>query len=281
MQAHRWIDRGATISGEGIVLRVAVDDQQARNQAKCPAMIPEALMACRSSASAPRLWIATQRHVAAASTVVSLDMLIDMKTSDWVIAFATIAGPILAVQAQKYLERWQWRRQQRIEIFYALMGTRGTRLAPAHVNALNRIELEFRPRRLDWLFRWRAEKDKAVIEAWRIYAGLLDDTSKPSNADVWMKEYHNLFYVLLHKLSVALGYNYEMSELLKGAYHPQGHGELERLQQELLMNAVKVVKGETALAMRVVQFPFDGQPVKSTDDVILDAIMSSGPGKKP
>lgn len=186
--------------------------------------------------------------------------MMDMKTSDWVIALATISGPILAVQAQKYLERARWQRQQQIEIFYALMGTRSTRLAPAHVQALNRIELEFRPRKTDWLFRSRASKDKAVIEAWRIYARHLNQTSDPDNAQAWIRASNDYFYELLHKLSQALRYNYEKSELMQGAYHPMGHAGTEELQQELLLNAVKVVKGENSLAMRVTHFPFEAPP---------------------
>ncbi|WID96999.1 hypothetical protein QO058_01560 [Bosea vestrisii] len=198
-----------------------------------------------------------------------------MKTSDWIIAFATIAGPILAVQAQKYLERWQSRRQQKIEIFYALMGTRATRLAVAHVQALNRIELEFRPRRLDWLFYKRAAKDKNVIEAWRIYARHLNTSSDENNAVAWARDGMGHFYELLFKISQALGYDYQKSELMQGAYHPQGHGETEQLQHELLANAVKVVKGETSLAMRVTQFPFEVEPpAKPSDDQILSALMT-------
>jgi hypothetical protein len=207
-------------------------------------------------------------------SVLGSAMLTEMKTSDWIIAFATIAGPIFAVQAQKYLERWQWRRQQRIEIFYALMGTRATRLAPSHVNALNRIELEFRPRRLDWLFRQRAARDKAVIEAWRIYARHLHTDSDQSNAVAWARDGSAHFYELLFKISVALGYDYQKSELLQGAYYPMGHAGTEELQQELLLNAVKVVKGQAALAMRVTQFPFQEvqSPMLAEDD-ILNAIM--------
>lgn len=207
-------------------------------------------------------------------------MLSDMRTADWVIAFATIAGPIFAVQAQKYLERWQHRRQQRIEIFYALMGTRATRLAVTHVQALNRIELEFRPRRFDWLFRGRAAKDKSVIEAWRIYVRHLNTDSDVNNAMAWARDSLNYFYDVLFKISLALGYDYQKSELMQGVYHPKGHGEVEELQQELLANAVKVVKGEAALTMRVVNDPTQPHQPRTSQDSVLAALFTPRPTDK-
>ena len=46
--------------------------------------------------------------------------------------------------------------KRRLEVFKALMTYRGTRLAPAFVQALNLIDLEFKGRR-----------DKAVLDAWK------------------------------------------------------------------------------------------------------------------
>jgi uncharacterized protein DUF6680 len=70
-----------------------------------------------------------------------------------IIAAATIAGPILAVQAQKWVERATERRRGQLQVFYWLMATRATRLSNEHVQALNRIEL---------VFRGRSAKKKAV-----------------------------------------------------------------------------------------------------------------------
>jgi hypothetical protein len=80
--------------------------------------------------------------------------------SDGLLILATIAGPILAVQAQKWVERATEKRRQRLMIFTTLMNTRATRLAPDHVQALNMIDL---------VFNGKNAKDKAVIDAWRQY----------------------------------------------------------------------------------------------------------------
>jgi hypothetical protein len=81
--------------------------------------------------------------------------------SDGLLIAATLAGPVLAVQAQKWLERSREKGQRKKNIFYALMGTRATRLAEEHVRALNSIDLEFSTSR---------SRERAVIDAWRSYA---------------------------------------------------------------------------------------------------------------
>jgi len=74
-----------------------------------------------------------------------------------VIGATTIAGPILGVQAQKWLERATERRRARRSIFHALMSNRATRLNDDFVKALNLIDLEFSG----------GSKDREVINAWR------------------------------------------------------------------------------------------------------------------
>src|SRR5690606_5203216 len=56
---------------------------------------------------------------------------------------AIVLGPILAVQIQKWLERQKENKQRKVEIFIALMDTRCNVLSHHHVEALDRIDLEF------------------------------------------------------------------------------------------------------------------------------------------
>jgi len=42
---------------------------------------------------------------------------------------ATVIGPIAAVQAQKWVEKFRERRNEKMRVFAALMYTRGTRLS--------------------------------------------------------------------------------------------------------------------------------------------------------
>src|SRR5262245_32713018 len=80
---------------------------------------------------------------------------------DWSIVLATLAGPVLAVQAQKWIERASEKRRQRVEIFHTLMTNRATRLSDPYIQALNRIDLEFGQK------SWWGGRDKSVTDAWR------------------------------------------------------------------------------------------------------------------
>ena len=53
--------------------------------------------------------------------------------------FAIIAGPILAIQVQKLIERITQRRDEKRRLFMTLMATRGRPLAPEHVQAPHQI----------------------------------------------------------------------------------------------------------------------------------------------
>ena len=88
-----------------------------------------------------------------------------MTIADGLIVFATLLSPLIAVQVQKWIERSTERRDAQRQLFYDLMATRATRVAAKHVEALNRIDLEFHSKH-------RAERE--VLNRWRIYADHLN-----------------------------------------------------------------------------------------------------------
>lgn len=165
-----------------------------------------------------------------------------------VVAISTIAGPILAVQAQKWIERAGERRRSKLQVFYWLMATRATRLANEHVQALNRIELEF---------RGRNQKEKKVRDAWRLYADKLNETITETESALvtWSAERVNLFTELLFTMSEVLGFNFDRVQLKRGVYYPRGHGDVELKQQQILAGLAKVLSGEQSLQMRITEFP--------------------------
>lgn len=55
---------------------------------------------------------------------------------EWWIVVATVAGPVVAVQTQKWIERATENRRRRYWIFNALMANRATRLADDYVKRL-------------------------------------------------------------------------------------------------------------------------------------------------
>ena len=83
-----------------------------------------------------------------------------LKITDIAIIIAAIVGPILAVQAQKWLERGRAIHDRRMWIFLVLMSTRAMRLSTNHVEALNAVPIEF---------YGTDERLRAIIEAWKAY----------------------------------------------------------------------------------------------------------------
>ena len=60
---------------------------------------------------------------------------------------AMLLGPILAVQIQKFLEARRELRRAQMNLFHTLMQTRGNRRDPAHIGALNSIDVLFHKER--------------------------------------------------------------------------------------------------------------------------------------
>ncbi|CAN7681562.1 DUF6680 family protein [Pseudomonas umsongensis] len=95
---------------------------------------------------------------------------------------AALLGPILAVQTQKYLERRQSQREQKMRIFSILMSTRATRLSPMHVEALNMIDLAFAGGA-----RTRSSTETEVLEAWRDHLDHLNTKCNEQTFERWIE----------------------------------------------------------------------------------------------
>jgi len=172
---------------------------------------------------------------------------------------ATLFGPILAVQVQKYLEKAGEARNQKLWIFSTLMATRGSTLAADHVRALNMIDLVFnggRSRR-----RGRTETD--VLDAWRDYLDHLNTSSNEETGMRWLEKKQELLVLLLSSMAADLGLRYDRVLLRNGAYIPKGHTDLENSQQLLRQLAIKVLSGELPLHMHVDDFPVNADFVDS------------------
>jgi hypothetical protein len=170
-----------------------------------------------------------------------------------VIAAATVAGPILAVQAQKFIERATERRRARRAIFHALMSNRATRLSDDFVKALNLIDLEFSPRKLG------GAEDRAVINAWRAlfgeYHNAPPDAAASGEFRAWNDRISERIVALLSAMSKALGYDFSEEQLRRGIYYPKGRVDIEQTQLAILNGVRKIVEGGAALPMKVTEAP--------------------------
>jgi hypothetical protein len=79
-----------------------------------------------------------------------------LKLSDVVLAACTVLGPLLAVQAQKLIERRRETKDRKLAIFRTLMATRASTLSLEHVQVLSSVPIEF-------------YSDKAVMDQWETY----------------------------------------------------------------------------------------------------------------
>ena len=163
-----------------------------------------------------------------------------MTTTELMIACATVLGPILAVQTQKWIERATERRRGQLQVFYWLMASRATRLSTEHVQALNRIELEFRARN---------SKEKKVRDAWRLYADKLNERIDDTEISLsnWASQRDTLFTDLMFEMSQALGFDFDRVQIMRGVYYPRGHGEVEERQRKILMRLEQLLDGQHSL----------------------------------
>jgi hypothetical protein len=168
-----------------------------------------------------------------------------MTIADGLMILAVIAGPILAVQAQKWIERWKEAKQRKEYVFKTLMATRATPLSPRFVEALNMIHLEF---------SGKNAKEKAVIDAWNIYHDHLQggprdprDPAYQAKLDAWGEKTQDCRTELLYKMSLALGYSFDKVQLKKGVHAPQGYADVELELSTLRRGILELVFGKRPL----------------------------------
>jgi hypothetical protein len=175
---------------------------------------------------------------------------------DWAVVFATLLGPILAVQAQKWVEAAKERRARQSQLFATLMGTRGARLGVEHVRALNAIDTIFYGRKVLWL-HYRTRAEQKVLSSWISYLDELTTPYTPETAAVWNVSVLNRFIDLLEAMSEATGHSFDRVYLKKSVYSPQAHGDVEADLTNIRKSVIKVLAGESPVKMAVTAFPIN------------------------
>src|SRR5690349_12694666 len=132
--------------------------------------------------------------------------------NDWAIVLATLLGPVLAVQAQKAIERARERRSRKGWVFHQLMATRAARVSPDHVQALNMIDLAFYGKRILGVHR-RSKSEQAVIDAWKEYHDHLNTRADDSAMAIWNVRSDELFTNLLFAMAGEVGYRFDRVQL--------------------------------------------------------------------
>ncbi len=161
-----------------------------------------------------------------------------MEITDFLTIAAIIIGPIAAIQAQQIIEKGRNSKNRKIEIFKTLMATRGSTLSISHVEALNRIDLEFSDN----------DKYKKVIEAWKEYfANLGDDNGRGNNLDLWVDKRKELFANLLYEMGNVLNFKFDKTLIKRNWYTPQGHIKTEEEHNLIRKGILNILNGEATL----------------------------------
>ncbi|WP_156966071.1 DUF6680 family protein [Paraburkholderia bannensis] len=189
--------------------------------------------------------------------------MIQLASTDYVMVGATLLGPVLAVQAQKWVERAREATNRRQTVFTVLMATRQTRVSVDHVRALNSIDLAFYGRRILGV-PLRSAKLQAVLDAWHNYHAHLsvplEQRPKTDNEQkVWNGKGDELFTSLLERMAIATNYKFERQQLKSGSYSPEAHGTVELEQNMLRRLSLELLAGDRSLPLdvRAIHFPAD------------------------
>lgn len=174
-----------------------------------------------------------------------------MTTSEWITVVAILAGPLLAVQVQKWLEAFREKRNRRKWLFIRLMTTRGATVSAAHVEALNAIDLEF---------AGRGKKNVQVRRRWREYLDQLgslsqDPEQQQKQLESWAQDNQKHLENLLHDMGVAVGYDFDLVQIRRGIYTPRGHTIFEIENQAIRRGLIELLSGNRALPMDVRSLP--------------------------
>jgi hypothetical protein len=164
--------------------------------------------------------------------------------ADWLIILATLLSPFIAVQATRYLDERNEVRGRKLGIFKTLMATRSYVIAWSHVEALNRIDLEFVKSK---------KKEKAVVEAWKAYHDHLNSTV--TSQEQWGSRRIDLLVDMLHKMALVLDYDFDKTHIKNSSYAPRIHSETEEQQMEIRKGIIDVLSGKRAMPMEVVNLP--------------------------
>lgn len=167
-----------------------------------------------------------------------------MTIADTLIILATLLGPIIAVQVTRYVDNQNEVKGRKLQVFKTLMATRAYTLSPAHVEALNRIDLEFSTKK---------SSEKKVIEVWKQYLDHLGD--KSLTPERWSEKRVETLVELLYAMGQCLDYNFDKTQIKNGTYAPVAHSRIEEEQEAIRQHTLEVLKGTRSLPMFVTNLP--------------------------
>jgi hypothetical protein len=162
---------------------------------------------------------------------------------DWLNVLAILLSPLIALQVQKWLESFSLKTRRKEEIFNSLMETRAQPLSYEHVRALNKIDIAF-------------YKNKKITRSWNAYRDHFNSFPKDggeAEQKIWRDKTPEKMAKLLTEMSKLLGYDFEETLLIKGAYIPVAHGQLEDELSAIRKGLVELLAFKHPLKVELVE----------------------------
>ena len=185
---------------------------------------------------------------------------------EWATICAILLSPLIAVQVTQWLNDKKATKERKLGVFKTLMETRATGLTPKHVEALNKIDVEF---------YGNDDKSRKVIEAWKIYHDHLHETGSEKlegeKLQTWTEKGRDLLADLLYEMAHALGYQFDKVIIKRGHYYPRGFGDLETDQYILRKSLIDLLTYKRPLPVIIVPPP---EPPKSIYEQATDLFKS-------
>lgn len=186
--------------------------------------------------------------------------------------FAILLAPVMALRINVRLNKKTESENRKREIFRNLMATRGSGLSPVHVEALNKIDIEFSQ---------SDEKTKSVFDAWKEYRDHLNDAQKINPEDTegwknWTARKEDMLVELLYKMAIRLDYRFDKVHIKRGHYYPKGYVDIETEQRIIRQGLVNVF--EKNIPLPVFALVANAPPPSSEDKgrQAPDFLLSSG-----
>jgi hypothetical protein len=163
-----------------------------------------------------------------------------MSLTDILMILATALSPVIAVQVTRYLDEKKEERGRKLRVYKTLMATRAYNISPAHVEALNSIDLEFSAKR---------PLEKAVLDVWQQYLDHLGQSQMEPNQ--WNLRRVDLLVDLLYAMGKAVNYDFNKTQIKNGTYSPTAHGRIEDEQSRIRAMTLELLEGKRELPMKI------------------------------
>jgi hypothetical protein len=170
-------------------------------------------------------------------------MDLTIRATDLAIFLATIAGPILAVWAAEWRQESKSKADRKEWVFRTLMSTRGAKLKPEHVAAINHIE-----------FAFPKKSCPAIEDARALYRKQLRSADSISEIEAirqaWSNRANELFAELLYLMALELKIPFTKSDITEESYHPDAHLYSEIDLREIRTLVLDVLKNGRPINIR-------------------------------